>query len=432
MMRRAAPLVLALVLGAASSASAQANSCNLVESEEARRDQFTATLYLTGPFLIRCEGGAELRAQRGTLNELSREIVLEGDVFFEDPEQTLTADRATYTSTIGRLFATGNVVFTNRVEGSTIRGPELEYFRPIEGRPLAMVNAAQRPHLTLRPRDEAEDAEPLEIDADRVSIQGQSALSAFGDVVIERTDLEATAAEAQYDADSGGLELRGGARIVSEEYSLAGEVVQATLVEGALEHVQARTAASLEGEELTVRAPELQMFFADEVLQRAVARGGGEGQEARPVAIARNFRLEADSIDALTPGQQLDQVIAIGAARGEAIDTTRVAVAALDPAVAAEPGEPVQAADSLASPAVPGPGGDAAAPGLALVDRDWIRGDTLIGFFEAPDSAARAADTASTDTAAVLKRIVAKGAAQSLYRVQPQDSRRSHSPADAG
>ncbi len=416
MMRRAI-LLLALLSGTAASASAQADSCDLVESQEMQRDQFSGVLIMSGPFLVRCEGGAELRARSGTLNEFSRELVLDGDVFFQDPEQTLTADHATYTSTIGRLYATGNVVFTDRVEGSTIRGPELEYFRAMEGRPEATVNAGQRPHLTLRPKDQGEDAEPLELDADRVSILGQSDLSAFGNVVIERPNLNATAAEARYDADTDGLELRGGARILSERFSLGGEVIQAVLADGALEHVQARTRASLQGDELTVEAPELQMFFANELLQRAVARGAAE-DSVRPVAVARSFRLEADSIDALTPGQKLDRVIAIGAARGEAIDTTGADSAA----VPAEAGGLAVADSSAAladSVARPDPTALAA---LALVDRDWIRGDTLIGYFEAPNSAALAADTAAADTAVALKRIVAQGSAQSLYRVQPQDT----------
>lgn len=419
--RRPLFLLFALLLGAAASASAQAGTCNLIESRQVDRDPLSGLIQIQGPFLVRCEGGAELRAQQGTLNEFLRELVLTGDVFFQDPDQTLTADNATYASGIARLYATGNVVFTNRAEGSTIRGPELEYFRPMEGRPEAMVNAGQRPHLTLRPRERGEDAEPLELDADRVQIQGQTHLSAFGDVVIEQTGMDATSREAQYNAETGDLVLRGDARIESEEFSLEGETVEAALVEGVLENVHARVDAALHGEELTVTAPDLRMFFADERLQRAVARRGGE-DGARPVAVARNFRLEADSIDAVTPDQRLDQVIAIGRARGEAIDTTRADSAAAGPlALAAD----TASVDTTAAPADSAAAPDSAAvAALALIDRDWIVGDTLIGYFAAPDSA----DAAGADTAAVLKRIVARGLAQSLYRVQAQDSTGAPTP----
>jgi lipopolysaccharide export system protein LptA len=414
MIRRALPLLLALMAGAAASASAQAGTCNLIDSQQVDRDPLSGLIQIQGPFLVRCEGGAELRAQHGTLNEFLRELVLTGDVFFQDPDQTLTADNATYSSGIGRLYATGNVVFTNRKEGSTIRGPELEYFRPMEGRPEAMVNAGQRPHLTLRPKDRAEDAEPLELDADRVQIQGQTHLSAYGNVEIEQAGMDASAREAQYNADTGELVLRGDARIENDRFALEGEIVEAALVEGVLQNVHARNDAALRGEELTVTAPDLRMFFTGERLQRAVARRGGEEGD-RPVAVARNFRLEADSIDAITPDQRLDQVIAIGEARGEAIDTTRADSATAAPEVLAAADSTTAPADSAAAP------DSAAVAALALIDRDWIVGDTLIGFFAAPDSATPA-DTAGADTAAVLKRIVARGFAQSLYRVQAQDS----------
>lgn len=423
MTRRALFLLFALLLGAAASASAQAGSCNLVQSQQVDRDPLSGLIQIQGPFLVRCEGGAELRAQQGTLNEFARELVLTGDVFFQDPDQTLTADNATYASGIGRLYATGNVVFTNRKEGSTIRGPELEYFRPMEGRPEAMVNAAQRPHLTLRPRDRGEEAEPLELDADRVQIQGQTHLSAFGDVKIEQSGMDASSREARYNSETGALVLLGDARIESEEFSLEGETVEAALVEGMLENVHARVDAALRGEELTVTAPDLRMFFTGERLQRAVARGDGE-DKARPVAVARNFRLEADSIDAVTPDQRLDQVVAIGRARGEAIDTTRADSAVAGPLALAD----TASVDTAAAPADSAAAPDSAAvAALALIDRDWIVGDTLIGYFAAPDSAAPG-EAESADTAAVLKRIVARGLAQSLYRVQAQDSTGAPTP----
>lgn len=418
-MLRVVLLLAALGLGLLAPARAQTGSCNLLESRQLDRDPYTGIIQIQGPFLVRCEGGAELRAEQGTLNEFTRELVLIGSVYFQDPEQTLTADNASYSSLIGRLYATGNVVFTNRAEGSTIRGPELEYFRPMEGRPEALVNAGQRPHLTLKPKARPESSEPLELDADRVSIAGQADLSAYGNVVIKRTDLDATAAEAQYNADTEGLELRGGANIRNEEFALDGEVIQARLAQGALEHVHARTDAALQGKELTVTAPDLQMFFTEDLLQRAVARGATDG---RAVAVARNFRLEADSIDALTPGQQLDQVIAIGKARGAAMDTTRV-----DSTLAAPAPEGVAAAtaDSVPADSVPADtaarADSTASSAQDLIAQDWIVGDTLIGFFARADSAARAQDPAA-DTAAVLRRVVARGAAQSLYRVEPRDS----------
>lgn len=405
-------------LGFASPAGAQAPSgeCNILENQrlERREDAGVPHIYVTGPFLIRCAGGEELRALQGTVNLWTREIFLSGNVFFQDPTQTLTSQQATYSASIGRLYATGDVVFTNRREGSTLRGPELEYFRAMEGRPDAQVNAGQRPSLVVRPRNRA-DGEPMNVDADRIAIFGETNLSAYGNVVIRRTDLHATGEEAQYDSRTEGLELRRNARIQSERFNLSGEVVQARFPDGVIEHVRARTDATLVGEELRVEAPDLQLFFQGELLQRAVARASREGEgerTARAVASARTFRLSGDSIDAVTPDQRVEQVVAIGRARGESIDTTRAAAA--DTTLATDTTAVADAAPGVASDTLvaesPAEGG--------LIDRDWIVGDTIIGYFEQADTLTTGAPA---DTGAVLRRIVASGMAQSLYRVQPQE-----------
>lgn len=401
---------------------AQERRCDLVRSAPDARIERTevggvAILILHDPFRVRCTDGTDLRADRGVIDQGTLRHELHGNVFYEDPIRTLTADDATYDSRIGRIHATGNVDFVDRQEGSTIRGPELEYFRPMQGRPEPVVNARQRPHLTLQPREESDDPEPLEIDADVVTIRGRDQLEASGTVVITRTDLLATAREASYTGASGDLELRGGASIESGEYDLAGEVVQARLADGVLEHVHARTDASLTSDDLDVAAPDLQIFFADELLQRAVARvpapaAGGP----RAVATSRTFRLEADSIDALIPGQRIHRVVAIGSARGESIDTAGVRDA---PVTAAAD----RSSDTAAAPAPPI---TRAAPEHPrdLIDSDWIRGDTIIGFFAAADTTATEAEPG--DTTVVLERIIARGSALSLYRVErDQDAARS-------
>jgi hypothetical protein len=66
----------------------------------------------------------------------------------------------------------------------------------------------------------------------------------------------------------------------------------------------------------------------------------------------------------------------------------------------------------------------------ALVGSDWIVGDTITGYFAsveaAPDSAAAAGEVAAApgtepDTTVVLERLVAVGAARSLYHVAPEE-----------
>lgn len=380
-------------------AGAQDDSCDAVIVPDYTRTP-EGISYVVGPFLFRCTSGAELRADSGTVYP-GGEILLVGNVDYRDPTRTLTAARATYSRPIRRLYATGNVVFTDRAEGTTIRGPELEYFAAMPGRPEAQVNAGSRPHLTLRPRREGVDAddEPLEIDADRITVLGNDDLSAYGSVVITRTDLNATAAEARYDGATEGLELRGGAVVRGKDNVLRGEVVQAQLTENELTGVRARTRAELESTDLRVNAPDIQLVFKEELVERAIARRGDDTTAARPVALSPDFRLVADSIDALTPSQRLERVIAVGRARGESIDTTAAGGAAVDSA------------------------GAARTP--SLIDSDWLEGDTITGYFVQRDTAA-AASTDSTSTE--LERLVARGQAQSLYRIRDEDAQPDDPP----
>lgn len=432
----ALPLMAAAALSVPA-ADAQQRRCDLIDTGgNTRTEQIDiggmTIINIHDPFLVRCTDGTELRADRGSLNQATRELQLWGNVFFQDPVRTLTAEAATYNSGIGRLHARENVVFRNLEEGSTIRGPDLEYFSATETRPQAQVNARQRPHLTLQPREADEDAEPLEIDGDQVTIYGRDQLSAIGNVIIIRSDMRATAREAQYNGATGGLELRGGSTITSQDYDLAGEVIQARTDDGVLQHVHARTNASLAGEDLTVTAPDLQLFFENELLNSAVARAprsdDPDAPVARAIATSPTFRLEADSIEALIPGQRVERVTAIGTARGESIDTLGVqdapVVASADVDAAIGRDTVQAAADDPRDPAAePGAGRRGLDPDR-LIDRDWIRGDTIVGYFAAGDTAG-----APGDTATVLERIVSRGSALSLYRMekqgaQPGDGRR--------
>src|SRR5690606_35781806 len=118
-----------------------------------------------------------------------------------------------------------------------------------------------------------------------------------------------------------GLELRENAVVRGKDSVLRGAVIQARMENDALQDVHARTDAVLEAEDLTVTATDVQLFFRDEPVERSVGRRGADTTAAQPVALSKTFRLVADSIDALAPDQRLEQVIAIGAARGESIDT---------------------------------------------------------------------------------------------------------------
>jgi hypothetical protein len=106
----------------------------------------------------------------------------------------------------------------------------------------------------------------------------------------------------------------------------------------------------------------------------------------RANVVTPEFNLIGDSIDALSPAQKLEQVTAVGRAYGS------------------------RQADSTDLKLPP------------LIRSDWLRGDTIIGFFtEAPDSikARRAPNDSSFDR--VLERLIASGGEQpatAMYRMR--------------
>lgn len=432
--RRVAPLLLALaaLLGFRAEAAAQ-NVCDLLYQTgewvsvgaEGQR-----VINASGPLLVRCSNGEELRADSAVLYESINEVHLFRRVDYQDPTRSLTSDYATYNGNTGRLWATGSVVFTDKNRGSTLRGPNLEYYRAGVGRPDAQAIATERPHLTVAPRG-GRSRDPMEIDADRITTVGEKFVTAEGSVVIDGKEMDAWAQEAYYDADQERMELRRNARAKGESYELTGDYIESNLNEGALEEVLSRGNARLVESRLRVTGPQLRLFFARDSLQRlvsgqlpgtAAADSGGDSTavRGRSVALARGFRMEADSLEALTPGQRIRQVIAIGTAEGQSWDTARVA--GPDPSDAAAP-------DTVG--------------GLALGEQDLIFADTIVGFFKgdtaraggetsAVDSARAAAANAAgavrpdsarpaqaDSTQAELERMLATGNARSLYRMRP-------------
>ncbi|HEU4455258.1 MAG TPA: LptA/OstA family protein [Longimicrobium sp.] len=443
---------LALCLAVPSRAAAQ-NTCELVYQNgpwTSVGDPAQRVISADGPLLVRCSAGEELRADSAVIYQTINEVHLFGQVDYQDPGRALTSDQATYNSATGRLYATGNVVFTDKNRGSTLRGPELEYFRAAPGRPDAQAIATGRPHLTVTPKPgrSGERRDPMEVDADRITSVGERFVTAEGNAVIVSKDTRSTAEEAYYDADEERVELRRNARVDSEKYDLTGNFIETRLEDGAIRQVLSRTNARLESERMTATGPQLQLFFERDLLQRTVASrepgtaAAGDSTAAGPrsVALSKGFRLEADSIEAISPDQRLRQVNAVGKAQGISWDT-------IPPAPRVVTGD--SAGDSGQVRAIPvsnPPAASATTPPEGLEGKDVLTADTIVAFFRQDSAAAAAAgtdsagprvlgtpaapatparpDTAAGDTAATeIERLVATGDARSLYRMRPDSTK---------
>lgn len=431
-------IVLALLALAAATPAAAQNTCNLVSQRgnwTSVGDPASRVVSAQGPLLVRCSNGEELRADSAVIYAAQNEVQLFRQVDYQDPGRSLTSDNATYNSQTGRLYATGNVVFTDKQKGSTLRGPELEYFKAMPGRPEAQSTATQRPHVTVVPKNSSGTGtrrNPMEIDADRVTSVGDRYMTATGNVVINDNGTRSTAEEAYYDQVADHVELRRQAKVHNDKYDLSGDLVTSDLQNGSVSRVVAQNNARLVSERLTVTGPLLRMFFERDLLQRMTSgQVPGTTTPGRSVALSKGFRMEADSIEAILPEQRLRQVNAVGKARGESWDTIPVRRVVADSggvAVAApqrpmtEPPTGVGEKDVLTADTI-----------IAFFRTDSVRPDTARGRNPRGDSVRLAGRPARPDSArgdttkTEIERLLAIGDAHSLYRVR-NDSTRARQP----
>lgn len=239
---------------------------------------------------------------------------------------------------------------------------------------------------------------PYEVEADRLYLEGDDFFRAVGRVRMERDSLMAFSDTARYDQAEGSITLNGSAKVFGSGYDLSGRDIHMSVPDGDIETVRAIREGVLTGDRLRLDAPVIELFLVDGGMERLVAvplrpdtatgdQPADSADLVQPVAVAEEFRLAADSVEVVAPGQVLDRINAVGTARGES--TSR---------------------DSLNVEALP-----------EEARRDWLEGDTVVAtFVEAAHIEGQPRDTAAAGY--VLDRLRASGEARSLYRLLPSDS----------
>jgi lipopolysaccharide export system protein LptA len=436
--------LLALV-SLAGGAQAQQQTCQQVLQSDLRRivDAFgQEIIYYRNPVRFLCSDGIQIEADSAVMNSSANTVELVGHVLYRDGDRQLTADWATYLSITDELFARGGVVLTDMADGSVISGDDFEYHRQTEERlESRMIMRGQRPHAVLRPEQApgaVEPASPVLVWAQRMEMLGETVFLAQTDVEIQRSDMQGAADTVRFDQAAERMTLTGSAHVESDDYRLEGERIDALMENDVLQEVRAERRGRLVAAELTVRGEQIRIAFADgqperiEAWNPAARRAAADEEDRedaedetmapRALAISQDFRLRADSIDARSEGGRLRQVTAVGRAYGEGVADTLV--------------------NDLPD----------------VISRDWIQGDTIIGYFVhqagndtaptadgpvvadpvdidvdididtldvvgAPGMVASEADGAGAD-GAVLERIEVVGGdshALSLYRTEPSD-----------
>ncbi len=287
---------------------------------------------------------------------------------------------------------------------------------------------------------------PYEIDASQFTLEGSRFFRAIGSVVVTRDSLRAEADSLEYDHDEAFLFLSQNATVENAGTDLAAQNIRLAIPQDEIREALATGEAVLLGEDLRLLAPIITMFFTEGQMERLVAVRDAVADSAyaemdeeakerqrmqrgpppmaaqelgfsefprRPYALAQDFVLEGDSVEVIAPSEVLEEVRAMGGARGESAGR-----------------------DTLNSEETP-----------ELISKDWLEGNTIVAFFssggdtlvavdpESPEeevapvvepppvadpAGGTPADTTGTDY--VMERLLAQGNARSMYRMAPSDS----------
>jgi lipopolysaccharide export system protein LptA len=372
--------------------------CELREYASIRSTQSAPGLrvtWLADPFLV-CPDGTRIRSDSAVVYEQSRRAELIGGVRFETEARLLESRLADYFEREGRLFARGDVVFTDLERGSEVRGDTLTYLGVTERRSEEQVTVTGgRPEAILEPPTDRVGPDgapaPYRVIGNRLRFEGERFFWADGDVEVFREDLEAYSDSLAFDQGDGQLFLNGNARVLAEA-EMEGDQINLAIPDDVLERVTIRRRGRLLTEDLELVGEEIRVTLEDEKLQRVVAvhrSGSDEDPPPRPRAVTADFTLQADSIDVLSPDEILETVHAVGRARGETLTRGQAPLPVeaeedLGPTEADEILEQLEAlgAEPPQEPDAQEATEDASDRPQIQVDRDWIEGNEILAVFE--------------------------------------------------
>ena len=372
------PLSLALfaLMTVAETAHGQAERCTFqidnVDRQGSVNETTTGTNYFAGGNVRLSCRGQQLTMQSDSVAAYGGDVIqFIGSVKYRDSTLTMDADRGTYFKKGERWEARGRVTTRNLTNGSSLKGPALDYFRVVKGiRDTLEMYSTGRPRIVYATTGPgSKPAEPYIIVADRVRLKGNDRLWAGGKVTINRSDFAARGDSLRLDTGKGSDgTLVGGNPIMRglgrDSFNLSGRRLDLKLDQRELTYVIAKGGGHAISKEWDLVADTIGLDLNNRKLEQTLAWG----DSIRPYATSPAYAMRADSLALDTPAQQLKEVRGFGSAwLGGTIDS-------------------------------------------ASKQRDWMRGDTVVASFVQRDSAGT--------TRAALSRIVARKGAQS-YHVDP-------------
>jgi hypothetical protein len=253
-----------------------------------------------------------------------------GHVDYREPRLKLKSDLLTYFQRDERILAVNNVD-AQLPSGSTLKGPSLEFFRPIpKVRPKQQGVAIGRPNMSIIDKDAQGKAQPpVKLTGNTIWLNGDSIVASSGDVIIVRPELTATGDSLYLDAGPGLLRLMRNPKVVGTKgrpFTLTGETIDLLTRRKKLERVLAKNKGVAVSEDLDLKSDTIDLRVSDDLLQRAIVWG-----KSRAFATSPSQTISADSIDVIMPGQRIREMHAVRRATALGLpDTTKFLLAPED------------------------------------------------------------------------------------------------------
>jgi hypothetical protein len=253
-----------------------------------------------------------------------------GHVDYREPRLKLKSDQLTYFQRDERILAVNNVDAV-LPSGSSMKGPSLEFFRPIpKVRPKQQGIAIGRPTMSIIDKDaQGKPQPPVNLTGNTIWLNGDSIVASSGDVVIVRPELTATGDSIDLDNGPGLLRIMRNPRMVGTKgrpFTLSGETIDLLTRKKKLDRILSKNRAVAISEDLTLKSDTIDLRVIDDLLQRAVVWG-----KSRASATSPSQTITADSIDVLMPAQKVREMHAVRGASALGLpDTTKYTLPADD------------------------------------------------------------------------------------------------------
>ncbi len=267
-----------------------------------------------GNVRLRCAGLAVRMWSDSVASYQGRVVQFVGHVRYRDSTVEMTADYGTYFRDGEKWEGRGNVVLQNLADGSSLRGPMLDYYRVLPGvRDTTEIYADRRPTVSVAVVDSlGEPDEPYQVVGDRVRFKGEDRVWVGGRVTIDRSDFQGRSDSLYLDTGPGNAgALIGRAsmrRTAADSFDLQGRRIDLTFAEKRLTDVTARDSASLRNVTLDLEADVIGLSIRDQEVTETRAWG----KTIRPRAVSEDYEARGDSLRFVTPDQQLREITAFG------------------------------------------------------------------------------------------------------------------------